>query len=81
MKRYVKIFKRFNHYSSILKEEYVPSYEGLRRLKEEGILKEHPKGGHVIESSPKNLDFSFPLSLKDKPINLWNDEDRIWLNT
>ena len=68
-------------YLSTLKEGYAPSFEGLRRLKEEGILKEHPTGGHVIESNPKNLDFSFPLSLKDKPINLWNEEDRIWLNT
>ena len=73
--------KRFNYHHSTLKEGYVTSHEGLRRLEEEGILKEHPTGGHVIESTPENLNFSFPLNLKDKPIDLWSDEDRIWLNT
>ena len=73
--------ERVNYHLSTLKEGLVTSHEGLRRLKEEGILKEHPTGGHVIESSPENLNFSFPLNLNDKPIDLWNEEDRIWLNT
>ena len=81
VKTELKNSKRFDCHLSTLKEGYVPSHEGLRRLKEEGILKEHPTGGHIIESTPENLNFSFPLNLKDKPIDLWNEEDRIWLNT
>ena len=73
--------ERVNYHLSTLKEGLVTSHEGLRRLKEEGILKEHPTGGHTVESTPKNLNFSFPLNLKDKPFDLWNEEDRIWLNT
>ena len=89
MRTDLKNNKRFNHHLSTLMEGYVPfhyygdyyGYYELSRLKEEGILKEHPTGGHTVESTPKNLNFSFPLNLKDKPFDLWNEEDRIWLNT
>ena len=70
-----------NYHHSTLKEQLVSTQEGLSRLKDEGILKEHPTGGYVIESTPKNLNFSFPLTLKNKAINLWSKEDNVWLNT
>ena len=70
-----------NYHLSTFKESLVSTQEGLSRLKEDGILKEHPTGGYIIESTPKNLNFSFPLSLKDKAINLWSKEDSVWLNT
>ena len=76
----MKTNQRYDYYLSTLKEGYSRK-EGLKRLKEEGVLKEHPTGGYVIESTPKNLNFSFPLKLKDKPVDLWNEEDRLWLNT
>ena len=81
MRSDLKNTNRYNYHLSTLKEGYVTSHEGLRRLEEEGILKEHLTGGHIIESTPENLNFSLPLNLKDKPINLWTEEERIWLNT
>lgn len=55
--------------------------EGLLRLKDGGVLKEHATGGYIIETNPKTLEFSFPISLKDKHINTWSKENKIWLNT
>ena len=59
----------------------VSTNDGLMLLKKEGILKEHPTGGHFLESTPNSLNFSLPLSLKDKPTKSWSKEEQIWLNT
>ena len=55
--------------------------EGIRLLKEKGIIREHPTGGYVIESTGKSMQFALPRHLRDLPLRLWSKQDRMWLNT
>ena len=59
----------------------VPVTEAVDRLKSNGIVKEHPTGGHIVESSPRDsIHFTLPTVLKKRPLELWTEEDRLWLN-
>ena len=49
----------------------------LRNL---GQVKDLPGGGLIILSSPNLPSFAVPRRLKLKPIDLWEQADRIWLN-
>ena len=46
-----------------------------------GIVKEFNGSDYSIRASPKTVPFIIPKILKRKPIQQWNDEDRIWLST
>ena len=61
----------------------VPVTEAIGALKHNGIIKEHPTGGHIIESfnANRSLLFTLPSVLKNRPLQLWTEEDRLWLNT
>jgi FMN-dependent NADH-azoreductase len=49
-------------------------------LRKRGQLVELPNGGNIILAAPNMTTFTIPISLKRKPIELWTDEELIWLN-
>ena len=62
-------------------EEETSFDEGIRLLKENGLIKEQPTGGYVIELTGKSVQLALPEHLREMPLELWNHEDRLWLNT
>ena len=56
------------------------SVEDLITLRNLGQVKDLPGGGLIILSSPNLPSFTVPRRLKLKPIDLWEQADRIWLN-
>ena len=54
--------------------------EDLHRFKENGILKELPNGGSVIQIYPNTTRFMIPPYLKKKPYWLWTEEELVWRN-
>ena len=62
---------------SDITEEKEPLTEPIRRLKNEGIVKEHPTGGYVIETTPDSIPFTLPKELKKQPIEYL---PKIWIN-
>ena len=57
------------------------SNNDLNRLKDNGLLKELPRGGgSVIIANSSSMPFLIPPYLKTRPYWLWTPEERIWLN-
>ena len=54
--------------------------EDIMMLRNLGQVKDSPGGGLIILSSPNLPSFTVPRRLKLKPIDLWEEADRIWLN-
>ena len=49
-------------------------------LRRKGQLIALPDGGTIILSAPNMTAFTIPMSLKRKPIELWKESEKIWLN-
>ena len=56
------------------------STDDLNQLKNDGILKELPNGGSVIEVDQRSKPFKLPQTLKDLPQKSWTKRDKIWFN-
>ena len=56
------------------------STDDLYQLKDEGILKELPNGGSVIEVDQRSKPFKLPHTLKNLPQKSWTKRDKIWFN-
>ena len=52
-----------------VKEESVPLIEAIRQLKDNGIIKEHPTGGYVVETTQDSIGFSLPKELKKNDLS------------
>ena len=46
-----------------------------------GIVQKFNGPDYSIRAPPNTVPFIIPQILKSKPIQQWNDEDRIWLTT
>ena len=56
-------------------QEYV-----INILRQRKQLIELPDGGSVIISAPNMNSFTIPIGLKRKPVELWSQSEKIWLN-
>ena len=56
------------------------STDDLYQLKNNGILKELPSGGSVIEVDLRSKPFKLPKTLKNLPQKSWTTKDKIWFN-
>ena len=52
----------------------------IPKLRGRGQVTDLPHGGSIIVSSPNTPTFIIPKNLKKKPVELWLQADRIWLN-
>ena len=53
----------------------------VKNLNKSGHIQQLQGGGYSMISSASLKPFIIPKVLKHIPIDLWNEEDKIWLNT